>query len=63
MSLAALVDFVRQQLGDDHPLVGVLKRGVGFHHAGLPVEVLEALEGAVRDDTLPYLTCTCCTDR
>lgn len=56
--LAALVDFVRQQLGDDHPLVGVLKRGVGFHHAGLPVEVLEALEGAVRDDTLPYLTCT-----
>jgi hypothetical protein len=56
--LAALVDFVRQQLGDDHPLVDVLKRGVGFHHAGLPVEVLEALEGAVRDDTLPYLTCT-----
>jgi hypothetical protein len=57
-ALAALVDFVRQQLGDDHPLVGVLRRGVGFHHAGLPVEVLEALEGAVRDDTLPYLTCT-----
>ncbi|MFG2045647.1 DEAD/DEAH box helicase [Dactylosporangium sp. NPDC048998] len=56
--LAPLVDFVRQQLSDDHPLVGVLKRGVGFHHAGLPVEVLEALEGAVRDDMLPYLTCT-----
>ncbi len=56
--LAALVDFVRQQLGDDHPLVSVLQRGVGFHHAGLPVEVLEALEGAVRDDTLPYLACT-----
>lgn len=57
-ALAALVDFVRQQLGDDHPLVGVLRHGVGFHHAGLPVEVLEALEGAVRDDMLPYLTCT-----
>ncbi|MEV4283777.1 DEAD/DEAH box helicase [Actinoplanes xinjiangensis] len=57
-ALTALVDFVRQQLGDAHPLVGVLRRGVGFHHAGLPVEVLEALEAAVRDDTLPYLTCT-----
>lgn len=57
-ALASLVDFVRQQLGDAHPLVGVLRRGVGFHHAGLPVEVLEALEAAIRDDILPYLTCT-----
>ncbi len=57
-ALAPLVDFVRQQLGDDHPLAAVLPRGVGFHHAGLPIEVLEALEQAVRDDTLPYLTCT-----
>jgi DEAD/DEAH box helicase len=56
--MAPLVDFVRLQLGDDHPLVGVLRHGVGFHHAGLPIEVLEALEDAVRDDTLPYLTCT-----
>jgi DEAD/DEAH box helicase len=55
---APLVDFVRVQLGDDHPLVDVLRHGVGFHHAGLPIEVLEALEQAVRDDTLPYLTCT-----
>jgi hypothetical protein len=57
-ALAPLVDFVRLQLGDDHPLVAVLPHGVGFHHAGLPIEVLEALEQAVRDDTLPYLTCT-----
>lgn len=57
-SLAPLVDFVRQQLGDHHPLVSVLRRGVGFHHAGLPVEVLEELEEAVRRDALPYLTCT-----
>lgn len=57
-TLAPLVDFVRLQLGDDHPLVAVLPHGVGFHHAGLPIEVLEALEQAVREDTLPYLTCT-----
>ncbi len=57
-ALAPLVDFVRLQLGEDHPLVAVLPHGVGFHHAGLPIEVLEALEQAVRDDALPYLTCT-----
>lgn len=57
-ALAPLVDFVRLQLGEDHPLVSVLSHGVGFHHAGLPLEVLEALEQAVRDDALPYLTCT-----
>lgn len=57
-ALAPLVDFVRQQLGDDHPLVGTLRHGVGFHHAGLPIEILEALEDAVREDALPYLTCT-----
>jgi hypothetical protein len=57
-ALAPLVDFVKLQLGDDHPLVAVLPHGVGFHHAGLPIEVLEALEQAVRDDSLPYLTCT-----
>jgi len=57
-ALAPLVDFVRLQLGDNHPLVALLPHGVGFHHAGLPIEVLEALEQAVRDDTLPYLACT-----
>lgn len=57
-SLAPLVDLVRNHLGGAHPLVGTLAKGVGFHYAGLPVEVLEALEGAVRDDVLPYLTCT-----
>ncbi|MBY4275116.1 DEAD/DEAH box helicase [Rhodococcus fascians] len=55
---APLADFVQQQLGEHHPLVGVLRRGVGFHHAGLPVEVLEAVEEAIRDDTLQYLTST-----
>ncbi len=56
--LAPTVDFVQGQLGVDHPLVTSLRGGVGFHHAGLPTEVQEALEQAVRDDVLPYLTCT-----
>ena len=55
---APIVEFVRGQLGDDHPLVNVLRHGVGFHHAGLPIEVLEAIEEAVRLDLLRFLTCT-----
>lgn len=55
---AAVHDFARQQLGDSHPLVHVLRHGVGFHHAGLPIEVLEAIEDAVRANALPYLACT-----
>ncbi|AGB26822.1 superfamily II helicase (plasmid) [Mycobacterium sp. JS623] len=57
-SLTLLVNFVEQQLSANHPLVWMLRRGVGFHHAGLPIEVLEALEEAVRRDELPYLACT-----
>lgn len=57
-AVTQLVDFVREQIGDEHPLVSVLRRGVGFHHARLPLEVLEALEEAARNDVLPYLTCT-----
>ncbi|WP_232327492.1 DEAD/DEAH box helicase [Herbidospora yilanensis] len=57
-AMGPLVDFVRLQIGDAHPLIETLKRGVGFHHAGLPVEVQEALEDALREDVLPYLTCT-----
>lgn len=53
-----LADFARQQLGAAHPLVQALSHGVGYHHAGLPTEVLEALEEALRDDALPFLTCT-----
>ncbi len=55
---SGLAAFVESQLGVNHPLLPVLRKGVGFHHAGLPIEILEAVEEAVRDDTLPYLACT-----
>ena len=51
-------DFVRLS---SEPTIRSWRRcaqGVGFHHAGLPIEVQEALEQAVRDDILPFLTCT-----
>jgi hypothetical protein len=51
-------EFARLRLGDAHPLVAVLRRGVAFHHAALPVDVLEAIEDAVRDDQLSFITST-----
>jgi hypothetical protein len=53
-----LVDFVRERLGVDHPLVAVLAHGVAFHHAALPIDILEALEEALRDGRVHYMTCT-----
>ncbi len=53
-----VADFARTQLGEDHPLIATLLRGVAFHHAALPSDVLEAIEDAVREDRIPYLVST-----
>lgn len=53
-----LADFASQRLGDAHPLCSALKRGVAFHHAALPVDVLEELEEAFRDGMIHFMTCT-----
>lgn len=53
-----LTDFVRARLGDEHPLVALLPFRVAYHHAGLPTDVLEALEEALRQERLLYLTAT-----
>ena len=56
--LRPLADSLRQRLGHAHPLVGLVEKGVGYHHAGLPAEVLEELEEAIRDDRLRFLAAT-----
>lgn len=53
-----LADLVRTRLGDEHPLVLLLTRGVAFHHAGLPTDVLDAIEEALRQNVLQYVACT-----
>jgi hypothetical protein len=53
-----LVDFAVQRLGADHPLIAVLRKGVAFHHAALPVDVLEEIEEATRAGTLRFMTAT-----
>ena len=53
-----LAAFVRARLGDEHPLVPLLPYRVAYHHAGLPTDVLEALEQGLREERLLYLAAT-----
>ena len=55
---ADLEAFVTARLGTDHPLVGLIPHRVAYHHAGLPADVLTALEDALRSEQLLYLTAT-----
>jgi hypothetical protein len=49
---------VAGMLDPEHPLVYLLGRGVGFHHAGLPLEVLSLLEDELRAGRLKHLVST-----
>ena len=42
--LNAVIDVVASMMGDEHPLVLCLQNGVGFHHAGVPANVLGLIE-------------------
>ena len=53
-----LTDFVSARRRADHPSVPLLPFRVAYHHAGLPTDVLEALEQALREERLLYLTAT-----
>ncbi len=53
-----LVELFSERLGEQHPLVDCVRHGVGYHHAGLPTDVLEALEQATRDEVLVALVAT-----
>lgn len=53
-----LADALATRLGDDHPLVGTVRKGVAYHHAGLPVEVQEAVEDAIRTEKLKAVVAT-----
>ena len=53
-----LTAFLEQRLGAAHPLVGCVRNGVAFHHAGLPVDVLDAVEEALRNEQLRAVVAT-----
>jgi hypothetical protein len=53
-----LVELSAIRLGDAHPLTGVLRHGVAYHHGGLPTDVLDGIEDAVRNGRLRYIIAT-----
>ena len=59
-SIAArtLSELARIRLGAEHPLVDMLLRRVAFHHAGLPADILEAIEAGLRSDEIRFLVST-----
>lgn len=55
---AITADFVASRLGDAHPLSVVLRSGIAYHHSGLPVDVLDAIEQGVRQGSIRYIVAT-----
>lgn len=53
-----LADALAARLGAEHPLIGCVRKGVAYHHAGLPVEVQEAVEDAIRSETIRAVVAT-----
>jgi len=53
-----LAAFVSERLGSDHPLVRCVTNGVAYHHAGLPVDILDALEEGLRSGALAAVVAT-----
>lgn len=53
-----LADSLAARLGFNHPLIDCVRKGVAYHHAGLPVEVQEAVEDAIRSETIKAVVAT-----
>jgi hypothetical protein len=53
-----LAELARSRLGSEHQLVSFLRKGVAYHHAGLPAELQEAIEDGIRDDSLRFVVAT-----
>jgi replicative superfamily II helicase len=53
-----VAQIVTEYAGAEHPLIGMVRAGVGFHHADVPQEVRLALERAYRAGALTILCAT-----
>lgn len=51
-------DAIAAILDPAHPLVRMVERGVGYHHAGLPLDVLSLVEDELRAGRLQHLVST-----
>jgi hypothetical protein len=57
-SSGALVALASTRVGEGHPLVKTLRKGVGFHHSGLSDDLQAELEDGLRRGTLGHLVAT-----
>lgn len=55
---APLVRLAELRLGPTHPLVPVLRKGVAYHHAALPVDLQAEIENAVRAGSIEIVCAT-----
>lgn len=53
-----LCELLIERLGAEHPLIDCVRHGVAYHHAGLPIDVLDELEQAMRAETLQAMFAT-----
>ncbi|MEV6247706.1 DEAD/DEAH box helicase [Streptomyces sp. NPDC051742] len=55
---APLAEYFAHTLGSEHPLVDCARKGVAYHHASLPDDVLHAIEEALRTGKVIAVTAT-----
>lgn len=56
--LAVLADRVRERVGENHLLPGLISRGVAYHHGALPTDVQAEIEDAARAGSIRCLVAT-----
>lgn len=56
--LKALKSFLKQRLGDEHPLVKNILYGIAYHHGDLPIEVRKEIEKSYKLGLIDILACT-----
>jgi hypothetical protein len=53
-----LAELARARLGEAHPLTKVVRKGIAFHHAALPVDMQAEIESAARAGQIRILVAT-----
>lgn len=53
-----VIDFIKEELGEDHFLINMLRNGVGIHHAGIPMEIRYLMERLAEQGKIKILTAT-----
>lgn len=56
--IKSLSGLVKSRLGNQHPLWGVVQKGVAYHHSSLPHEIRVAIEDAVTLGNIQFLVAT-----